>query len=113
MTKETWEAVGKYGLATVLVFVFLWAMQQYMIEPANEERMDAREERKATAKALVDSNREVNTTNRSLADSYSKMADGINKLTTGFDTLITVTKELRDDTRKFPAVREFTKSENP
>lgn len=84
--KETLQWLGKYGLGAVFAGVFLWIIHSFLIVPANEERVDAREERKANAKALLDNNREVNATNKLQADTNSKLADSYSKMVTVVET---------------------------
>jgi hypothetical protein len=112
-TKETLEVVSKYGFATVAAIALSWAFYQFNIVPANEERMDAREERKATAKALVEANKESNSTTRSLADSYQKM-------TTSVESQTEILRQIRDDQRRGvwratepPLPSEVSKPEQP
>jgi hypothetical protein len=100
--EKTIQALSKYGFATVASAIFGWIIYSFMIVPANEERVDAREERKATAKALLESASKTNETNSSLARSYEKMSSAI-------DAQTSLLKDIRDDTKKFPAVREFSK----
>lgn len=111
--KETLETVGKYGFATVAAAALGWALYQFNIVPANEERMDAREERKATAKALVEANKESNATTRSLAESYQKM-------TTSVESQTEILRQIRDDQRRGvwratepPAPSEVPKPDQP
>ena len=92
VNKEALETVSKYGFATAAAIALSWAFYQFNIVPANEERMDAREELKATAKALVEANKESNITTRSLADSYEK-------LTSAVDGQTSILRQIRDEQR--------------
>lgn len=98
--EKTLQAIRKYGLATIGVVVFAWIIYQFQIVPAQAEREDAREERKSNAKALLDSNKQVNETNASLAKSYEKMSTAIDSQTKLLQESTGYIKDVRDDQRR-------------
>jgi hypothetical protein len=121
MNKEHWEAIGKYGFGVVAAVALGWVLYQFNVVPANEERNDAREERKANAKALLDASKEVSKTNqalsetnKSLAESYQKMSGSMELQAATNKATVAILEQIRDDQKKFPAVREAnTKSDRP
>jgi len=118
--ENMWIAIGKYGFATVAAVALGLVLYQVVIVPfqtaqeesrkeAAEERAAARAERAANAKALSESAKEVSSSNKILADSTKQFADSYQKMATASDATVKILQELRDDQRKFPAVREYTK----
>lgn len=90
-----WAQIGKYGIATVFAVILLGILRYDMILPANEDR-------KSTTNALIEANKANTEINRSLTESYQKMS-------TAVDGQTTILREIRDDQKKFPAVREASK----
>jgi hypothetical protein len=112
-TKETLETISKYGFATVAAVAVSWAFYQFNIVPSNEERNDAREERKAMNKALVESSKEVSKTNQAQSETNKSLAESYAKMTTSNEATVQILREIRDDQKKFPAVREADQKPEP
>lgn len=107
------KSVATFGLATTLIgIIFL-----YIVIPLID---DAREANKKTSEAALVNNAKIaeatiinaqvnnanSRTNEQLVNNNEKLSDTVNRFSEGYEKQNRILEQIRDDQRKFPAVRE-------